>query len=99
MAWVRVRKPVWLRQYPVSWGWIVPFDEHGNLRAGLKLVGRLRGDTTCIYTDRPSYSYPINCSAGLFCSARQAICATGEMLACPTAPGALTYSRGVLRRY
>jgi hypothetical protein len=98
---VTVRKPDWVRRYPVVAGFIVPFDSRGRLRSGLVLRRRPDGNptnTTCTtFADIHNRSRLYGCGAGSYCFARSLPPRDRQPLACPEDRGSRTFDRGVLR--
>lgn len=95
---ISVPKPDWVRRYPITQGFIEPFDQSGKLRAGLRLAGTLRtpGCTTFPNIDRTTL---IGCGAGLNCFVPRLPVRNGELVACPTDPGSRLFNRGRLLVY
>jgi hypothetical protein len=96
---VSVSKPDWVRHYPVTKGFIEPFDKNGKLRSGLFLGKPLRPPQgwpcqTVADTDRSTL---IPCQPGLYCFVPALPVQDKEPIACPTDRGSRIFNRGRLR--
>jgi hypothetical protein len=92
---ISVAKPDWVRRYPVTEGFIEPFDENGKLRTGLKLRGPV-GSTACATFPNIDHSTLIGCGAGLYCFVPRLPVRNKEPIACPTDRGSRLFKRGRL---
>jgi hypothetical protein len=96
---VSVSKPDWVLRYPVTKGFIEPFDKNGKLRSGLTLSKPLRPPRgwpcqTFADTDRSTL---IPCPAGLYCFVPVLPVRDRELIACPIDRGSRVFNRGRLR--
>jgi len=82
-----------VRRYPVTEGFIEPFDENGKLRMGLKLRGRVESPG-CATFPNIDHSTLIGCGAGLYCFVPRLPVRNKELIACPTDRGSRLFKRG-----
>src|SRR5207244_1308663 len=64
---VAVPRPAWVKRYPVTEGFIEPFDSHGRLRPGLTLKRPLPRPYSCQTFPKIDRTTLIGCGAGLYC--------------------------------
>jgi hypothetical protein len=94
------KKPDWLLRYPIDDGFIVPFDDRGQLRPGLALRTYDNRPLVCVSIKPMPYSKAVvNCGAGLYCFAARAQAREREKAACTfwNARGSRVFYRGILR--
>jgi hypothetical protein len=91
---ITITKPDWVRRYPVTEGFIEPF-ENGKLRTGLKLRGHV-GSPDCATFPNIDHSTLIGCGAGLYCFVPRLPVRNKELMACPTDRGSRLFERGRL---
>jgi hypothetical protein len=95
---VSVPKPDWVRRYPVTAGFIEPFDRNGKLRAGLRF-GRTLRSPACATFPRIDRTTLIACGGGRYCFVPRLPVRNHELIACPTDRGSRLFNPGRLLLY
>ena len=96
---VSVPKPDWVRRYPVTEGFIEPFDQKGKLRPGIRLGKPLPPPWRCATFRNIDRTTLIGCGAGLYCFVPRLPVHDKEPIACPTDGGSRVFNRGRLVVY
>jgi hypothetical protein len=89
-------KPEWVRRYPVDHGFIVPFDRRGRLRRGLTVAASRPLPCSTVPSHR-RWPYLWGCGGTMLCFAPSRPPHAGELLMCPTEPGARRFFRASYR--
>jgi hypothetical protein len=95
---IAVSKPGWAKRYPIKEGFIEPFDQHGALRPGLALRGRVPAPGCATFRDLQRSTFVI-CGAGIVCFVPHLPVHERELIACPTNRGSRVFNRGRLVVY
>jgi hypothetical protein len=91
-AYTKPKKPPWVARYQIENGRIVPYDQSGKPRIGLRFVetglslGGCGAGSSIRYTSTLRF-----CGTGLQCFARRNPLRVGDVVACPLEPGSRTF--------
>lgn len=94
---VTAPRPAWIKRYPVTEGFIEPFDSHGLLRSGLTWRKSLPQPYSCGTFPKIDRTTLIGCGAGLYCFVPRLPVSNHERIACPATRGSRTFFRARLR--
>ncbi len=93
---VTAPRPAWIKRYPVTHGFIEPFDSHGQLRLGLTWRKPLTQPYSCGTFPKIAQTTLIGCGAGLYCFVPRLPVSNRELIACPATRGSRTFFRARL---